>query len=281
MLRPTSSSEGRTQMKRASSGDLHASFTFGSWTLTALRDGYVDMPTSRLRQPGDRVFGDDLPPQVELVEGVLRLSVNAFAFDDGEAVTLIDTGSSNAWEPSMGRLPEALREAGIDPGRVRTVAVTHTHLDHVNGLVLPDGDDAFPNLSRLLVPAKELDMFRAEARLMRFHDLAEPFEPGQLADGIEAMEAAGHEIGHTCFRVTNGGDTVLVWGDVIHVPSLQFERPEITWEYDSDQDRARETRRRLLDLACDAGHHVAGAHLDFPGIGRVARALDGYRFEAI
>lgn len=269
-------------MKLITSGDLHASFEFGAWTMTALRDGYVDMPTRRLRQPGDRSFGGDLPPQVELVDGALRLSVNTFAFDDGDAVTLIDAGASDAWDPSMGRLPEALGEAGIDPGRIRTVAFTHTHIDHINGLVLPGGGDACPKLRRLLVPANEMGMFCAEARLARFHEMAEPFEPGQrLADGIEAIDAAGHEVGHTCFRVSSGGDTVLVWGDVVHVPSIQFERPEIAWELDTDQDRARETRRRILDLAADNGHHVAGAHLHFPGIGRVKRSQDGYRFEPI
>jgi hypothetical protein len=36
------------------------------------------MPPSRLRQSRDRPFGSDLPAQVELVEGKLRLSVNAF-----------------------------------------------------------------------------------------------------------------------------------------------------------------------------------------------------------
>ncbi|MGX8010457.1 hypothetical protein ACVDG8_016600 [Mesorhizobium sp. ORM8.1] len=36
-------------------------------TVTSLRDGYVDMPTRRLRQPGDKPFGDDLPAQVQLV----------------------------------------------------------------------------------------------------------------------------------------------------------------------------------------------------------------------
>ena len=90
--------------------------------MTSLRDGYVDMPPKRLRQPGNKAFGADLPPQVHLVDGNLRLSVNAFALDDGTDVTLIDTGASNAWHPSMGLLPHALREANIAVDRVRTIA---------------------------------------------------------------------------------------------------------------------------------------------------------------
>jgi glyoxylase-like metal-dependent hydrolase (beta-lactamase superfamily II) len=147
--------------------------------MTSLRDGYVDMPPTRLRQPGNKVFGDDLPRQVRLVDGNLRLSVNAFALMDGTDVTLIDTGASNAWHPSMGLLPHALREVNISVDRVRTIAFTHTHLDHIHGLILPDGHDAFPQLSRLLVPNEELDMFRAVTRLQRFHERAEAREAGQ------------------------------------------------------------------------------------------------------
>ncbi|WP_292574828.1 MBL fold metallo-hydrolase [Mesorhizobium sp.] len=110
------------------------------------------------------------PPQVPLFDGALRLSVNAFAIDDGHEITLIDTGSSNAWHPTMGLLPQALSEARIAVDRIRTVAFTHTHLDHIHGLIRADGRDGFPQLSRLLVPRAELDMFRSVARLSRFHD---------------------------------------------------------------------------------------------------------------
>lgn len=144
-------------MQRVSSGDNHTSYKIGALIMTSLCDGYVDMPPTRLRRPGNRVFGDNLPRQVRLVDGNLRLSVNAFALDDGTDVTLIDTGASNAWHPTMGLLPQALREASIAVDRVRTIAFTHTHLDHIHGLILPDGGDAFPQLSRLLVPKEELD----------------------------------------------------------------------------------------------------------------------------
>jgi glyoxylase-like metal-dependent hydrolase (beta-lactamase superfamily II) len=250
--------------------------------MTSLRDGHVDMPVTRLRKPGNELLGDDLLQQLHLVGGKLRLSVNAFAIDDGTDVTLIDTGSSNAWLPTMGLLPQALHEANIAVDRIRTVAFTHTHLDHIHGLILPDGRDAFPRLSRLLVPREELDMFRAEARLHRFHGRAEAFQAGQRIDAhIDAMAAHGHEAGHTCYLVTSGGETVLIWGDIVHVPSIQFEMPEIAWEFDSDQEQARASRLRIMALAADNMYCVAGAHLDFPGVGRIARLETGFRFDPL
>ena len=269
-------------MQRSSSGDNHASYKMGALSIASLRDGYVDMPPTRLRRARNKEFGDDLPPQVRLVDGNLRLSVNAFSVDDGTDVTLIDTGASNAWHPSMGRLPLALREAGIAVDRVRTIAFTHTHIDHIHGLILPDGHDAFPRLSRLLVPKEEIGMFRAEARLQRFHERAEAFEDGQrIAVDIEALAAPGHEVGHTCFRVTSHGETVLVWGDIVHVPSIQFEHPEITWEFDRDQEQARASRLRIMALAADNMYCVAGAHLDSPGVGRITRSGAGFRFDPL
>jgi glyoxylase-like metal-dependent hydrolase (beta-lactamase superfamily II) len=269
-------------MERMASGDRHASYKLGALTLTSLRDGSVDMPVTRLRKPQNTIFETDLPPQVKLVDGKLRLSVNAFALDDGEWVTLIDTGASNAWLPSMGALPQALGQAKIAPERVRTVAFTHTHIDHINGLILPSGRDAFPQMSRLLVPKAELGLFRAEARLERFHGRAETFEPGQRLDAnIEALDAAGHEIGHTCFRVTSEGETALVWGDIVHVPSLQFDRPDIAWEFDADQERAQESRLRIMAQAADDRTYVAGAHLDSPGVGRVSRFGSRFRFDPL
>jgi glyoxylase-like metal-dependent hydrolase (beta-lactamase superfamily II) len=250
--------------------------------MSSLRDGYVDMPPTRLRRPGNRVFGDDLPPQVRLVDGNLRLSVNAFAIDDGTHVTLIDTGASNAWHPTMGLLPQALREANIAVDRVRTVAFTHTHLDHIHGLVLPNGDNAFPQLSRLLVPKQEFDMFRVEARLQRFHERAEAFEGGQrIGANIEAIAAHGHEVGHTCFRVASADEAVLVWGDIVHVPSIQFDQPEITWEFDGDQEQARASRLRIMALAADNMYYIAGAHLDSPGVGRITHSGTGFRFDPL
>lgn len=123
------------------------------------------------------------------------------------------------------------------------MAFTHTHIDHTNGLVLPSGEAAFPNLSRLLVPRAEMELFRGEPRLERYHGRAEPLDGGQRIDAhIEAVAAPGHEVGHSYFRVTSGSEVLLIWGDLVHVPSVQFDRPEITWEVDADQDMARAPR---------------------------------------
>jgi len=272
-------SAGERRLKRTASGTNFARYEFGDVTVIALRDGYVDMPPSRLRQAGDRPFGSDMPARVKLVDGHLRLSVNAFVVIDRDQTVLIDTGAANAWLPTMGLLLDAMAEAGVARESIGTVAVTHTHADHVHGLVAPDGSDAFPKLQRLLVPQEEVSMFDGYERLSRFRRMRLPFGDGfKPSDSITAVQAHGHEVGHTAFAVSGGGETLLIWGDLIHVPSIQFERPELTWEFDADQGQARSTRYRLLERTARPGVFVAGAHLDFPGVGSVERAGQAYRF---
>ncbi|MBK1870051.1 MBL fold metallo-hydrolase [Aestuariivirga sp. YIM B02566] len=269
-------------MKKLDSGINYARYALGEITVIALRDGYVDMPPSRLRQAGDRPFGSDLPAQVDLVAGMLRLSVNAFLIIDHGQHILIDTGAANAWEPTMGLLPRALAEAGVARDNITTVAVTHTHADHVHGLVAADGTDAFPNLTRLLIPQEEISMFDSIGRLARFQQRRMPLGDGfKLSPCVTAIAAHGHEVGHTAFEVSSAGETLLIWGDIVHVPSIQFERPELTWEYDTDQDQACVTRHRMLRQAAKPNFFVAGSHLEFPGIGKITESDGAFRYTAL
>ena len=271
---------GRPQ--RTGAGRNFVKFALGKTTVIALRDGYVDMPTARLRKPDGQPFQGDLPPSIPLVDGKLRLSVNAFLVIDGENHILVDTGAADSWEPTMGGLLQSMQEAGVDPSLVDTVAITHTHEDHVNGLVAADGSNAFPKLKRLLIPSQAIPLFDGIDRLARFRNLRVAIGDGfRIGRSVTAVSALGHELGHTAYEVKSGGSTLLVWGDTVHVPAAQFDRPELAWEFDADQDKARASRLRLLQRSDKPGHFIAGAHLEFPGIGYVTRQAGGYRFTPV
>jgi glyoxylase-like metal-dependent hydrolase (beta-lactamase superfamily II) len=266
-------------MKKLDAGTDYVRYAIGELTVIALRDGYVDMPPSRLRQSSDRPFGSDLPTQVELIEGKLRLSVNAFLVIDGAQHILIDTGAADSWLPTMGSLLGALKEAGVARDSIGTAALTHTHEDHVNGLVAADGSDAFPNLDRLFVPQEEIQLFDSIDRVARFRQRRLPFGGDfSLSASVTAVPAHGHEVGHTAFEVSSAGETLLIWGDTVHVPSIQFARPELTWEFDANQNQARSSRQSLLRRAVQSNFFVAGAHLNFPGVGTVSECDDAFCF---
>jgi glyoxylase-like metal-dependent hydrolase (beta-lactamase superfamily II) len=71
---------------------------------------------------------------------------------------------------------------------------------------------------------------------------------------------------------------VLFWGDIIHVPPVQFREPSVTIQFDTDQAQAAESRAKALDMAALDRIKIAGAHLDFPGLGYVEKAGSGYRW---
>ncbi|GAA1199356.1 glyoxylase-like metal-dependent hydrolase (beta-lactamase superfamily II) [Kitasatospora gansuensis] len=265
-------------MRLISSGRHHATFEFGDLQVVSLRDGYIDMPPTRLRDEDGCAF-DALPAAVPLAGDNLRLSVNAFYVTDGTWSVLIDTGASNAWhDPTMGLIYDALDEAGINPAHITDVAITHKHEDHVSGLIAPDGSEAFTKLERVWIGAGDTSVFTGRLEPMR-ERVVPVTEKTPINEWLTAIPTPGHTPGHTVYDVSSGPAHLLVWGDTVHVPTLQFDRPNVTWEFDGNQPQARAARATLLEQLTQPHHYVAGAHLDSPGIARVTPAGDGYALE--
>jgi glyoxylase-like metal-dependent hydrolase (beta-lactamase superfamily II) len=257
-------------------GQLSAEVQVGDLTVIALSDGQTAMPPTHLRGVDGAPLAD--LTGADLVDGKLRLQVNAFVVKGPDGCLLIDTGAADAWHASLGLLPAAMAEAGIAAKDITVVALTHSHVDHIGGLVRSDSGYAF-GAATVFVPEAEMGLFRAEERMARVLPRTVMMQPGEgVLPGVVAIAAPGHEVGHTAFLV---GGSLLIWGDVIHHPSVQFARPEVTWVYDTDQAMARATRLSLMARAAAENWPVAGAHLAFPGIGRISLAGDGYAFHPI
>jgi glyoxylase-like metal-dependent hydrolase (beta-lactamase superfamily II) len=255
------------------------SCTSGSWKIWSLSDGHVDMSADLLRRgPGLGKYA--LPGLSQQEPSLVRLSVNCFLVERaGSQGVLIDCGAGGQWEPSLGHLDRAMAEAGIDPSSIGVVALTHTHLDHLNGLITRDGRVAFANLSRIVIAHDAIAGFVDEPHLQRFRHLLAPVGDGdRLDDHLTARAIPGHAPGHMAYVLDSGEDRILYCGDLIHVPAAQFARPELTWAYDLDQSIARATRLNLLREASNTQAWLAGAHMAKPGIGRVVEEGSGYAF---
>jgi glyoxylase-like metal-dependent hydrolase (beta-lactamase superfamily II) len=96
--------------------------------------------------------------------------------------------------------------------------------------------------------------------------------------GISAVLQAGHTPGHTGWLVQSNGERLLVWGDIVHLASVQVPRPDAALVFDVDPQAACATRRRVFERVAAERLCVAGAHLDFPGFGSLARDGAGYRY---
>nr|WP_247652849.1 hypothetical protein [Ideonella aquatica] len=94
--------------------------------------------------------------------------------------------------------------------------------------------------------------------------------------GLSVVPTHGHTPGHSSFLFSSKGRQLLVWGDVVHSHAVQFAHPEVSLEFDVNQKQAIATRKALFQRAAQAGWQIAGAHLPFPGLGRIRQDAKGY-----
>jgi glyoxylase-like metal-dependent hydrolase (beta-lactamase superfamily II) len=226
----------------------------------------------------------------------LPLSVNCFVIRTGGKTILVDAGGGMTMG-TLGLLPANLRAAGVMPEDIDHVLLTHLHRDHSNGLIDAAGAAAFPvadvnlhqeearfYLDRTFTDA-DPERWRngaAEARrnLAPYRGRVHRFPDGEVFPGVSATLLPGHTPGHTGFLVHSGGEQLLIWGDIVHLPRVQVPRPDVALAFDVDPNMARATRQRTFDRVAQERLCVAGAHLDHPGFGYIVRDGGGYRYEA-
>ncbi len=262
-------------------GPLSTTVELGDLTVTSLLDGVATLPADWLSGPDRRPLPDPDPgpTAANRPRDKLRLPVRAFLVQGPAGCLLIDAGAGQAWQAGLGQLGAALLEAGIWADAVTAVALTHTHVDHISGLVDRDGGLAFPNAMRIFVAVEEITAFRAIARMAPLGPRLMPLEQGDgPLPGVTAINAPGHSPGHMAYLVEG---RLLIWGDLVHHAAVQFARPDVGWILDHDHARASATRLALMEQAVEAGWLVAGAHLPDPGIGRIERDGSGYAFRPL
>jgi glyoxylase-like metal-dependent hydrolase (beta-lactamase superfamily II) len=225
-----------------------------------------------------------------------RISIACFLVQTGTQTILVDSGCGAAMGPGLGALAANLRLLGVQPADIDVVLATHLHPDHIGGLVDGAGAALFPK-AELVVHAADLafwgddatlagasnDQDRGFIQLARsviaaYRDRTRSLTGGEAVSGISIVPEPGHTPGHSGWRLDAGTDSLLIWGDIVHMPGIQFARPGAGMGFDVDGEQAIASRRRIFDMAATDRLAVAGMHLDFPCFGHVAKAAEGYAF---
>lgn len=272
-------------------------FRLGSFTVTMLHDGSRAVPLQGFVRNApieevQRVLAESFLPT-----DALRITFTATCLETPRGIILFDTGNGpQAAGAPVGRLMENMRAAGLDPARVTTVAISHFHGDHINGLLDAQGGMAFPN-AEIVVPEAEWAFWSdtgnesrsPENQRATFANTARRFGPYQaklrrVADGAEvvpgvrAVAAPGHTPGHTLFHIADGSEQMMFLADITNRPELLARRPGFHIVFDFDPQMAEATRRRIFDRVSAERMRVTGFHFPFPANGYVAREAEGYRF---
>ena len=271
---------------RAAVGDLE---------ITALYDGYVDLAANLLLGASKAEVQRLLASSFIAGEKV-QTAVNTYLINVGGKLVLVDTGAAKAFGPTLGFVGEQIRAAGYTPEQVDIVLLTHLHADHVAGLLNADGKPLFPN-AEVRVDQTESEFWLSEANAAKAPKDFQPFfqiarssaapyqaagkwktfsGAAELAPGIKAVPAIGHTPGHAAYLIESKGERLLILGDAVHAHAVQFARPQVAIEFDSDKKQAVATRKKLFAWAAREKLLVSGMHLPFPGLGHVRAEGKGF-----
>jgi len=219
------------------------------------------------------------------------MDYNVLLVITGEHTILVDAGIRG------GELPKQLQAAGIAPGDIDLIYLTHADGDHVSGLADENGEIDYPN-ARIVTWQNMWDLWSTEKVLAKNQPLPEYFirhvvpvikdrvEPvaldAEFLPGFQAIFGRGHSAGHSALRITSAGETLLHLGDAIH-HLLHIAFPELlcSWDIARAPNEMVSSRQQLFKRAVIDNALVFGAHLPFPGLGRITAQENGWQWQAM
>jgi glyoxylase-like metal-dependent hydrolase (beta-lactamase superfamily II) len=191
----------------------------------------------------------------ERPKGSLLVEIQPFAVVTSRDILLLDTGLGFSEPDGSLQLHHNLAEAGIMPGDVTKVLLTHLHKDHAGGIGFENThlhlyNMSFPSATYYL-QAREFDyafqhglpsFVPRELEVLRRTNQLVLFDGDGFIDGyIEYKWSGGHSPYHQVFIIRENGETVFFGGD--EAPQLHQMNHRFIAKYDHNGKKAMEMRQ--------------------------------------
>ena len=258
------------------------SFKLGKLQLIALHDAQVVFPNNA------KIFGVDAGAaavsKVLQANGLptdrITVSLNALIVRDGHHIVLLDTGLG---PKAHGSLMGSLNAAGIAPGSVTDVLITHSHGDHVGGLLDAAGNDAFPNAT-IRMSAVEWQAMKGRTNaadmVKAISSHVVPFTPGKpILPGITPLASYGHTKGHVGYQIVSGKQKLFDIGDTVHSSIISLAKPDWAVSFDGDKPEAEANRAKTLSALVKSHELIFAPHFPFPGVGYIKADGDHFKWD--
>lgn len=270
----------------------------GAIEVLVISDGVLPITArTQATNADEREYGRWLDDRF-LPHDVIDWPLNVVVVRSGDRTILVDAGLGVEFPdfPKAGQTVHRLEAAGIDPGAITDVVITHMHMDHVGGLLTQGLQERLrpdlrihaatreaefwqaPDFSHTDMPAPVPPTLRRVATqfLDRYHGQLRTFETEyEVAPGVLIARTGGHTPGHSIVRLASGGDALTFAGDAVFAPG--FDNPEWQNGFEHDPVEAARVRIALLRELAATGESLVATHLPFPSVCRVATHGDVFR----
>ncbi|QWT21603.1 MBL fold metallo-hydrolase [Bacillus sp. NP157] len=280
----------------AASTQPSASFRIGEMTAMSINDGSLTEPND-----GKSFVTDQSPAAVAtlltkagLPGDHVELAIHPLLVKAGTYVLLFDSGAGRYFGPASGKLPASLAQAGVDPATVTDIFISHTHGDHIGGLVTMAGKLFFPKATihmsapewQWLSHMKDADGAKigvpdVERVVATIRSHVAAFQPGAtvLPGLVKAVEIDGHTPGHSGYDIGTAPQDLFYVGDAMHSSVVSVEQPAWKIAFDNDPATAEASRVALVPRLAASGQRIFAVHFPFPGVGKIVRKDGSYAWQ--
>ena len=286
----------------------HSTLTVGKVEIVVLHDAEVASPFSQSfpdvpweawepylkRYPEAFINGDSRRTHFECY--LVRSQDRTVLVDTGLGTSRTNPGTvDQMFGGTQGVLLDELQSAGVQPGDIDTVFLTHLHLDHVGWNMTQSGGLGTPTFPNARYIGNEADWAAfgtpKDSEIFGFSWWADTVAPLKKAGVLDLVTeetklngeltitpTPGHTPGSMSLVVNSRGEAAFLVGDVFHGPA-QVTETDWVFRFDMDSAQAGRTRREILDRAERENATIAICH--HSGFGRVVTEEDKRYWKAL